>query len=242
MIYSNKSMTKQLNKLSNEDFLFDVKQFIKSSHNFYGKKNPEIKTLASRLHQEYELRSFYNVFNKLWSSNYHNERSLAIHTLEIYKEDYDKDTWRFLIPKLKEIKDFDEAERIGIIIGEMIIKYPALKREILKISNRRNVYYRKIALSSCLPLIKTKDWDFVFMIIRNRIHDRESNITEFIVFLLIELSKKNKTLVKKFIISNRNVNNNIFNITARNFDDINRIKKLNNYYNNSSIFEWLNNN
>lgn len=195
-------MSKQLNKLNNKDFLLDVKQFIKSSHNFYGKKNPEIKTLASRLHQEYELRNFYNIFNKLWNSGYHNERVLAIYTLELYKEDYDKETWRFLIPKLKEIKGFDEAQNIGLIIGDLIIKYPKLKIETLKVNNKKNAYYRKMALSACLPLIKNKEWGFIFKIIKSRIYDKENDIIEFNSFLLKEISKKNKGLVKKFVKSN----------------------------------------
>lgn len=206
MDYNKIIMSKQLNKLNNKDFLLDVKQFIKSSHNFYGKKNPEIKTLASRLHQEYELRNFYNVFNRLWNSGYHNERVLAICTLELYKEDYDKETWRFLIPKLKEIKGFDEAQNIGIIIGDLIIKYPKLKIETLKVNNKKNAYYRKMALSACLPLIKNKDWDFIFKIIKSRIYDKENDIIEFNNFLLKEISKKNKGLVKKFVKKN-NINN-----------------------------------
>lgn len=228
-------MNKQLNKLSNKNLLTDVKQFIRNSHEFYDKKNPEMKTLANRLHQEYDLKDFYNVYNKLWSSGYHNERVLAINALELYRDNYDKETWKFLIPKLSEIKDFNEAEKIGVIIGEMTIKYPALKKEIYKIANRRNVYYRKIALSSCLPLIKIKDWNFIFGIIQNRINDKEDNIKEFNGFLLNEIVKKNKTIIKKFMIRNINMPNVTFNIVSNNFKDL---KKRRNIENNN--IGWLN--
>lgn len=219
-------MNKQLNKLSNKNLLSDIKQFIRNSHEFYDKKNPEIKTLANRLYQEYNLKDFYNVYNKLWSSGYHNERVLSVSALELYKEDYDKETWRFLIPKLSEIKDFDEADKIGIIIGEMTIKYPALKREIYKISNRRNMYYRKIALSSCLPLIKFKDWNFIFRIIQNRINDKEDNIKEFNGLLLNEISNKNKTIVRKFVLKNMNMPNITFDIVSDNFKDLKKKRKI----------------
>jgi 3-methyladenine DNA glycosylase AlkD len=217
----------------------DVKKFIKNSHDFYGEKKPEIKTLAVRLYEEYELNEFYNIFNKLWNSGYHSERVLAVETLELYKEEYDKETWRFLIPKIKEIRDFDESEKIGKIIGEMTIKYPNLKREILKISDRRNPYYRKIALSSCFPLIKNKDWNFIFMIIRKRIFDKEKDIIEFTGFLLKEIGKKNKMLVKKFIINNKNMNKEIFDIVLSSFSDFKKIKKLTNSENSNSL-EWIN--
>lgn len=230
-------MNKRLNKLSNENFIYDIKQFIRNNHNFYDKKNPEMKTLANRLHEEYILKNFYNIFNKLWKSGYHNERFLAVSALELYKKDYDKETWRFLIPKLNEIKDFDEAEKIGVIIGEMIIKYPVLKREIYKIANKRNVYYRKIALSSCLPLIKIKDWNFIFGIIQNRINDREDNIKEFNGLLLNEIAKKNKTILRRFILRNMNMSNITFNIISDNFKDLKKKRKIKAVDNNG--LSWL---
>ena len=213
-------MSKQLNKLNNKEFLLDVKQFINSSHNFYGKKNPEIKTLANRLHQEYKLNSFYNVFNRLWNAGYHNERVLAVHTLELYEEDYDKETWRFLIPKLKKIKDFDEAEKIGRIIGTIIVKYPAIKNEIVKILNSKNAYYRSIVLSSCFPLIKNKDWPFIFRVIKNRLYDRETNIQKLNGRILLDISINNKTIVKEFILKNIGMPQNTFDIVSEKFKDL----------------------
>lgn len=230
-------MNKRLNKLSNESFIYDIKQFIRNSHNFYDKKNPEMKTLANRLHEEYILKDFYNIFNKLWKSGYHNERFLAVCALELYKEDYGKETWRFLIPKLNEIKDFDEAEKIGIIIGEMIIKYPALKIEIYKIASRRNAYYRKIALASCLPLVKVKNWNFIFRIIKDRINDKEDNIKEFNGLLLNEISNKNKTIVRRFILKNMNMPNITFDIASNNFKDLKKKRKIKNV--NSNSLGWL---
>ena len=63
-----------------------IKNFIKSTHNFYSSKVPEISTLARRLYEEHDLKSFYRTFNRLWNSGYHNERVLAIYTLKLYKE------------------------------------------------------------------------------------------------------------------------------------------------------------
>ena len=219
-------MRKQLKTLGSKEFFGDVKQFIRSSHDFYKDKNPEIKTLARRLHEEYSLSEFYRVFNRLWKSGYHNERVMAIYALRMYEEDFNKETWEFLIPRLKEIKDFDEAERIGRIIGHIIIKYPNLKREILKINNRRNIYYRRIALSVCFPLINQKDWEFIFGLIKSRLNDKEENIQELIGWLLREISVKNKTIVKKFVLKNIDMSKTIFDIVSEDFKELKKVRKL----------------
>lgn len=219
-------MRKQLKTLGSKEFSGDIKQFIRRSHDFYKEKNPEIKVLAKRLHEEYTLDSFYRVFNKLWKSGYHNERVLAIYALKLYESDYDKDTWKFLIPRLKEIKDYDEAERIGRIVGRIIIKYPALKKEVIKLTGKRNVYYRRIALATCFPLIKAKDWDFVFRMIKDNLRDKEENMQELNGWILQEISKKNKTILRKFMLRNIDMPQLTFDLASKNLKDLRKVRKL----------------
>jgi hypothetical protein len=56
MVYKSK---KQLKKLGNKQFFEDIKKYIKSSHSFYESRVPELKVLANRLHEEYDLKEFY---------------------------------------------------------------------------------------------------------------------------------------------------------------------------------------
>jgi len=219
-------MRRQLKTLGSKEFLGDVKQFIRGSHDFYRDKNPEIKVLAEKLHSEYSLREFYRVFNRLWKSGYHNERVMAVYALRMYDNDFDKETWKFLIPRLKEIKDYDEAERMGRIIGHIAIKYDNLKREILKISNKRNVYYRRIGLSACFPLINEKDWEFVFSLIKNRLNDKEDNIQELNGWLLSEIVKTNKTLVKRFVLKHINMPKVTFDIACTDIEGLKKVRKF----------------
>src|SRR3989344_5584626 len=94
---------KPLKKISNKEFLNDVKKYIKNTHEFYKEKVPELNVLANRLRKEYTLQEFYKIFDKLWNSWSNNERSLAIHTLQLYNREFDINTWYFL--KKKKIKD-----------------------------------------------------------------------------------------------------------------------------------------
>jgi len=123
---------KPLQKLSNKQIFDDVNVFIKSSHKFFSTRVPELKTMAKKLHEEHGLKDFYKVFNKLWKSGYEKEKSLAIYTLQMYKDDFDANTWKFLKPKLKNINDKDHIESIKEILKEIIGKYPKLRKEIEK--------------------------------------------------------------------------------------------------------------
>ena len=67
------SNLRQLKTLSLQNFADDVKQYIRTPHEFYKNKLPELKTLGKRLYEEYKLRDFYRIFNRLWSSGYENE-------------------------------------------------------------------------------------------------------------------------------------------------------------------------
>jgi len=121
--------TKQLQKLDNRQFAQDIKQFITSNHEFYETKVPELKTLAKRLHKENTLKQFYRVFNKLWNSGYEKEKTLAIHTLHLYKKDFNTQTYKFLKLKLKKLKDPDKIKNINRILIQITKKHPELKKD-----------------------------------------------------------------------------------------------------------------
>ena len=54
-------LKRQLKKLGNKQFTEDIKKYIKSSHEFYEKRVPEMKVLAKRLHDEHSLKQFYKI-------------------------------------------------------------------------------------------------------------------------------------------------------------------------------------
>ena len=131
-------LKRPLKRLGNKELAGDIKSFIRTSHNFYSEKVPELKTLAKRLHEEHSLKGFYPVFNKLWKSGYQGEKSLAIYTLQLYKDEFNLATWRFMKLKLKDIKSWDQADTIAKeIIGNILLKQPSLDKEILKLSDKK---------------------------------------------------------------------------------------------------------
>ena len=120
-------LKKELKRLSNKQFAEDIKRFIKSPYHFYGIRVPEIRTLAKSLHDEHPLNEFYPVFNKLWKSGYHEEMSLALYALQLYEDNFDFSTWKFLKLKLKDIQTWDQIDAVStFIIGKILLKHPSL--------------------------------------------------------------------------------------------------------------------
>ncbi len=218
---------RKLKKLSNNQFAEDKKKNIKSPHEFYGKNVPELGTLARKLHEEHDLKKFYKVFNKLWKSGYQGETSLAIYTLQLYKEDFDLTTWKFLKTKLKDVKSWDKADIIGReVIGEILLKYPKLEKEIFKLSKGKNLWIRKMAILSTLPLIKKGNVNPALKISETYLYDKEENIQLAIGHVLSAAGKENPEETKKFILKHIQMPTFIFNIATKKMKDLRKVRKL----------------
>lgn len=233
---------KQLQRLNDKQFIEDIKKYIKASHSFYEAKIPELKILAKRLHEEYKLKDFYKVFNKFWNSGYHEERSLAIYTLEQYKEEFDKGTWRFIKNRLKEIQSWDKLDYISInIIGEIILKNPGLRKEILKFSDSKNIWLKRMAIISSIPFIE-KDIDSVIRILTKHINDKETRIQEANGIVLREIGKIKPNIARRFILKNIHMPAVSFNIATEEFKELRRLRKIKPLKSNKleKLFFWKN--
>jgi len=192
---------KQLKKLSDKQFASDIKRYIKSPYEFYGVRVPEIRTMAKRLHEEHNLKEFYDIFDKLWKSGYHEEMSLALYALQLYEKEFDMKTWKFLKPRLKEIQTWDQIDAVSsFIIGKILLGYPKLEKELLKLSKNENFWQRRIAIVSTLPRIKTGDIKLTMKLAEDYINDPEHYIQKATGWMLREAGKKEPEIVKKFIL------------------------------------------
>ena len=220
-------LKRQLKRLSNKQIVDDIKKYLKSPHEFYSIKVPEIKILAKRLHEEYSLNDFYKIFNKLWKSGYHEEMYLAIHTLELYKENFDMDTWKFLKLKLKDLKSWDQIDSIAVnVLGPMLLEHPKLEKEVLKLSKNKNFWLRRLAIISTLPLIKkgriklTLDLAYIYL------SDKEENIHKATGWILNEAGKEKPEIIKNFILKNIDMPLVMFNYATEDMKDLRKIQNL----------------
>jgi 3-methyladenine DNA glycosylase AlkD len=229
-----------LKKLNNRQFEEDVKNFIKYPYEFYGKNVPEMKTLAKRLHDEQNLKEFYKIFNKLWYSTNPSESSLALYTLELYKEEFDMETWNFIEPKLKDIKSWDHADIIGKeIIGAILVKLPKLEKEIFKLSKTKNLWVRRTCIISSLePSIKNKT-DLAFRMIEEYLYSPEESTKICIGNSLRDLGKEKPEQTKRFILKHIEMPLLTFNIATEKMKELRKVRKLKKLKTDKQGFFWF---
>jgi len=224
---------KQLKKLSNKQFAEDIKKFIKSSHEFYHTNVPEIRTLGKRLHEEYNLKGFYKVFNKLWNSTAPNENSLAVYTLGLYKQEFKDYTWRFIKPKLKEIKSWDLLDSVSKdIVGEILIEFPNIEKEIIKFAKGKSIWLKRLAIMSTIPLIKKKDVKLCIELIEMYVKDEDKNIQEAIGLVLNEIAKVKPETAKKFILKHIHMPSLTFTVGTENLKELRKLRNIKKLKNN----------
>jgi len=221
-------LTRQLKKLSNKQFAEDIKKYIKSPYEFYGIRVPELRTLAKRLHEEHDIDDFYRVFNRLWKSGYHEEMSLAIYTLQLYRDEFSMNTWKFLKTKLKDMKTWDQIDTVGTnIVGNILIKFPRLEKEIIKLSKSKNMWMRRLAIVSTLPLIKKGDIKLTMKFAEEYVHDKEDYIQKATGWMLREAAKQKPEMVKKFVLKHIHMPAICFSYaTERDLKDLRKVRRL----------------
>jgi 3-methyladenine DNA glycosylase AlkD len=220
-------ISKQLKRLSDKQFFEDIKRYIKSSHSFYESRVPELKVLATRLHEEYSLNEFYKVFNKLWNSGITKESILAIYTLQLYKDEFDLKTWGFIKQKIKNVKSWDKIDNISLrIVGEILVKNPSIQNEILKFSNGKNKWLKVMAVISTIPLVKKNDFRLAIKIIEMHLHDKEEYMQRAIGVVLDEIGEQNPDFLKRFILKNVNMPLTTFFHATEDMKDLRRLREL----------------
>ena len=227
---------RKLVRLNNRQCVDDIKKYIKYSYDFYHTKVPEIMILAKKLHEEYDLKSFYKVFNNLWKKGYHNSRVLAITALKFYKDDFDMETWVFLKPKLKEIKGLEKVDSIGSeILGYIVLKHRELETEIINLSQNKNLWLRRMALVSTIPLIREKDFELAFNLIKMHMHETEEPIQKTIGLLLKEIGDQDPELLKRFLIKNKLSKTAFYSAT----ENIRSFRRLRHSLNSNKFGKWF---
>jgi 3-methyladenine DNA glycosylase AlkD len=235
------SSNKQLKKLNNKQILEDIKRFVKNHHEIYTPRLPDLKILAKRLHEEHDLENFYKVFNKLWKGS-HEERLLSLYTLQLYKQDLNLKTWDFLKPKIKDIKSLDHADNLALVLGFIHLNYQTFDKEIVFLAKSHNLWSRRIALISLIPMIKEGKIDFAVTILPITLYAHDESTQKSNGIVLKELSIKNPEIAKRIILKEHNLPENTFMIATENLKELRKIKKFkkldSNKFSILRIFPW----
>ena len=85
------------------------------ARNGYGIKVPDSRTIA-REFKDLEMYEIYNLFDELWNSGNHEEMSLGIHILQLYKKKFNRETWEFLKKRLDKARTWDHIDWLALQI------------------------------------------------------------------------------------------------------------------------------
>jgi 3-methyladenine DNA glycosylase AlkD len=218
---------RQLKKLGDKKFAEDIKEYIKSSHDFYGVRVPELSVLAKKLHGEQDLKKFYKVFNKLWKSGYHEEMSLAIYTLQLYEKDFDMKTWKFIKSKLKDMNSWDQIDSVAVhIIGPLLIKYPSLESEIIKLAKSMNMWHNRLAIVSTLPLIRKKENQLAMKLIDMHLYSKEDYVQKAVGWMLRDIGDRRPEMIKRYILKHIDMPSMTFIYATEHMKALRKVRKL----------------
>jgi 3-methyladenine DNA glycosylase AlkD len=233
---------KQLKKLGEKQFAEDIKKYIKSSHEFYSSRVPELKILANKLHEEHNLKDFYKLFSKFLNSGESKEVSLGIYTLQLYKDEFDLGTWKFISSKFKDIKSWDKIDAVGsTIVGEILIKYPKLENEILKYAKGKNIWLKRLSLMSTMTLVRNGDFKLALKIIELHLYSKSDYMHKAIGSVLKEIGNKKPEFLRRFILKNINMPLPIFFYATENMKELRRLREKKPVYNNiKKLMFWRN--
>lgn len=220
-------LKKQLKTLKNKELMEDIEKYLKSPHEFYGTKVPELKTMAKHLHEDNSLDEFYKIFNNLWESGYNDKMSLAINALKLYEDEVDLKTWKFIKSKIKDMKTWDQIDAVAInIVGNVLLKNPKLEKEIISLAKGDNIWTKRLAIISTIPLIRKNNISLSMRFIENYINYSDENIQRAIGILLRELGRQKPEQTKRFILKNINMPKNVFYIATEDMKELRKLQRL----------------
>ena len=233
-------LKKQLKTLKGKEFEEDITKYIKSPHDFYGTKVPELRTMAKHLHEDNSLEEFYKIFNNLWKSGYNDKTSLAINALRLYEEEFDLNTWKFIKTKLKDIKSWDQIDAVAKeVVGRIMIKNPKLEKEIINMAKGNDLWMKRMAIISTIPLIEKKNYSLAMQCVESYLNYADENIQKAVGIVLRELGKQKPEQIKRFILKNMDMPRAVFFIATENMRELRKIQGLKKLKGKKGLFGFL---
>ncbi len=191
----------ELFSLKNPEKAGQVKKYLKSPYEFYGITVPQLRKIAKQ-YKDMSIYNTFNLFDELWSSNNHEEMSLALFLLTNHKKKFSLEFWDFLMneSRLNKFKTWDHVdEACSHTLGEILVNNTHLNPEIKKLAESRNPWYRRISIVSQYPSIKKGKIQLTILLAEKLCYDDDVYVQKATGWMLREAAKKNLIQVKEFL-------------------------------------------
>lgn len=181
------------------------KRYLKSPYKFYGVTLPFIERMAKEFKKENRDASRQDILalaKRLWASEYHQEKTLAIKLLDQYREYLDMKTMPMLEGMLSEAAGWDHLDETAIhLVGAVLEKDEKVFIYLKKWSRSENFWVRRASLiSQILPFRKGMgDAPLFFKLAEGMLDEKEFFIRKAIGWTLRDLSKSKPDEVFDFL-------------------------------------------
>ena len=204
-----KEIREELKLLGDNERALHSKKYLKSNYSFYGVTVPKLRAIAKEFKQKnpnFQIYDIYNTFDELWNSSNHEEMSLAMYILGLYKKEFNLETWNFLIKRIELAKSWDHIDELGShITGEIFLANPSLQSQIKDFASSRNPWMRRLSMISQYPLIKKGKIQLTFLLAEKLVYDEDIYVQKGAGWMIREAGKKNPVQAQEFVKINRHM-------------------------------------
>lgn len=192
-------------KNSNPERAAKEKSYLKSPYKFFGVTVPFIARMAKdfkKANRDIDKGFVFELGKRLWDSEYHQEKTLAIKLLEQYSEHLDYESMPMLECMLSASAGWDHADGIANHLVDAALRKDRRTYEYLKNwSKSENFWMRRAALISQVILFREGKGDrkLFLSMAEKMIEEKEFFIRKAIGWALREMSKTEPDAVFDFL-------------------------------------------
>jgi len=191
------SAKQQLRVLANPELAQKDQLYFRSTHLFYGISKKEINRIAKEVKKQSITPSIDDLLSELsnlWSSAYHEEKTLGIVLASLFQEMFDaghvQDVFRNW---LGDCQSWDHVDEMCICItGQIALRETHLFDEFVNWSSARSMWVRRASLISHLPQIRSGNVSYMQLetSCKRLVSEQEFFIRKAIGWVLRELSEQ----------------------------------------------------
>jgi 3-methyladenine DNA glycosylase AlkD len=172
------------------------KRYLKSPHNFYGNKIPDLRKLSKEF-KDLDFYSALNLFDELWNSGNHEEMWFALYILAFHVKKHQLEIWDFMMKRLDKANGWDLTDELsGHILGPILAERIDLISEVKKLSESRNPWLRRISIITTLGLIRKNKIELTMRLAEKLVYDDDIYVQKGAGWMLREAGKKNRISIR----------------------------------------------
>jgi len=202
-----------------------LKKILATPFEILGVMVPDSRKIAKD-YKNLEIYDMYNLFDKLWNSNIHEEKSLAIHILQQYKKNFNLETWKFLKQRIDKAKTWDHIDLLATdVFAEILLNNFFLMTEIKEMANSKNPWERRLAIESTYKMIKKNKIELTLRLAEKLVYDKNIYVQKGAGWMLREAGKRDRMNVREFILMHLDMKPIAFSYATEKMLELRKIKK-----------------